>query len=102
MQYVYAAELSALAENEPLPLALDGAQLALYLVEGEVYATSNICTHQKVLLSDGYMEDGCIECPQHEGRFDVRTGHVVCSPPTEPLKTYPVRIEGLKVLVGFE
>ena len=41
------------------------------------------------------IEDGdgkVIECPLHQGRFDIRNGKVLCSPPTKPLTTYPVRI----------
>ncbi|HEY0296235.1 MAG TPA: non-heme iron oxygenase ferredoxin subunit [Bordetella sp.] len=99
MSYLYAADLSSLAEDDAHPVDLQGLQLALYLVEGRVYATSNICTHQKVLLSDGFMEDGCIECPLHAGRFDVRTGAALCEPATQPLKVFPVRIEDNRVMV---
>jgi nitrite reductase/ring-hydroxylating ferredoxin subunit len=71
---------------------VDGHRIALYVVDDEVYATSNICTHQFALLSDGYQENGEIECPLHQGRFDVRSGKALCSPLTVDLATYQVEV----------
>ena len=74
---------------------------ALYRVDGEYYATDNFCTHAEAMLSDGAL-DGCmVECPLHAGRFDVRTGKAQGDPVDEDLKTYPVRREGDRVLIGL-
>jgi naphthalene 1,2-dioxygenase system ferredoxin subunit len=43
-----------------------------------------------------------IECPLHQGRFDVRTGKGLCSPITKDIATYPVKIEDGHVFVGVE
>ena len=51
-------------------LVLKERPVALVRSGGEWHALHNICTHQFALLSDGYVEDGCIECPLHQGRFD--------------------------------
>ena len=61
-------------DDEVIPVAAGDKQLALYRSEGEFYASDNVCTHAYALLSDGYLEDGCIECPLHQARFDIRTG----------------------------
>jgi nitrite reductase/ring-hydroxylating ferredoxin subunit len=50
-------------------------------------------------MSDGYLEDGVIECPLHQARFDVRTGRVLSGPTDVPLATYPVRLEEDRLLV---
>ncbi len=76
-------------------------QIALYRDKGEFFATSNVCTHQYALLSDGYFEDGCIECPLHQGSFDVRTGKAQCAPVTEDIKVYPLRVEGDDLLADI-
>ena len=73
----------------------------MYRSAGEFFATDNVCTHAYALLSDGYLEDGCIECPLHQARFDIRTGQALCAPATLDLKTYPVKVEGEDVLVGI-
>jgi 3-phenylpropionate/trans-cinnamate dioxygenase ferredoxin subunit len=58
-----------------------------------------VCTHQYALLSEGYVEDGCIECPLHQGRFDLKTGAALGAPVTEPVRVYRVRAEDGKYYV---
>lgn len=76
-------------------------EFALYLVNGEVFATSNRCTHGGARLSDGYLEGHLIECPLHQGLFDIRTGEVRGPPCTRRLRVYPARLEGDSVLIGL-
>jgi naphthalene 1,2-dioxygenase system ferredoxin subunit len=80
---------------------VDGREIALYEVEGEVFATDNLCTHGAARLSDGFLEGREIECPFHQGRFDVCTGKAMCAPLTQDLRVYPVRIENNRVLVNI-
>ena len=61
-----------------------------------------MCTHATGLLADGWVEDGEIECPLHQARFDIRTGKALCEPATEDLRTYPVKVEGGDVLIDLE
>ena len=74
--------------------------VALYNIDGEIFATHNICTHAHALLSDGWLEDDIIECPLHGGRFEVKTGKGLGAPIICDLKTLPVRIEGNMVKVN--
>jgi naphthalene 1,2-dioxygenase system ferredoxin subunit len=67
-------------------------RVALYQAGGEYYATSLMCTHGQASLADGYLEGHIIECPLHQGQFDIRTGEAVASPCYEPLQTFPVRL----------
>jgi p-cumate 2,3-dioxygenase ferredoxin component len=73
----------------------DGTLVALYRVEGRIYATADTCTHGGSSLSEeGRLEGHIIECAWHSGRFDIRTGEVCASPCTVPLRTYAVSIVG--------
>jgi naphthalene 1,2-dioxygenase system ferredoxin subunit len=90
--WVRAASRSDLPEGEVLGVEIAGRSLALYDVEGEVFATDNICTHAYARLSDGWLDGDLIECPLHAARFNVRTGRVLDPPATEDLKSYPVRV----------
>ena len=99
MAWHEAADEAKLGEDEALALAIGPAKIALCRSGGEVYAVDNVCTHQYALLSDGFVEDGCIECPLHQGRFDLKTGAALCAPVTEPVRVYPVRREGGKIYV---
>ncbi len=76
-----------------------GQELALFRVGDDLYATDNLCTHGHARLCEGFVEGHEIECPLHQGRFDLKTGEATCAPCTEPIKTYPIRIEGGRVLV---
>ncbi|MGE4239422.1 non-heme iron oxygenase ferredoxin subunit [Ramlibacter sp.] len=85
-----------------LGVVAEGVPIALYRIDGNVYATSNICTHATAAMSDGFLEGDCIECPLHQAVFHVPTGEVRGGPADEPLKTYPVRVEGDDVLVDLD
>ncbi len=66
--------------------------LAVYRVKGQFYATQDVCTHEHAYLSDGIVVDCVVECPFHQGRFDVRTGAALGAPVIVPLKTFPVKV----------
>ena len=86
-------------EEDVIGVAAAGKDLALYSVEGQVYATDNICTHGHARLCDGFLEGFEIECPLHQGKFDIRDGRPMCEPVTEAVRSYPVKIEGGRVFV---
>ena len=77
-----------------------GRTFAIYRSpEDEYFCTDGLCTHQAVPLEDGLVIEHEIECPMHNGRFDYRTGKALRAPACEDLATYPVRVEGGRVLV---
>jgi len=99
--WIKVAQVGDVEEDESLALEVNGTQLALHFTEGEYFITDNVCTHQYALLSDGYIEDGCVECPLHQAKFDLRTGKVLCDPATVDINTYPVKTEGDDILVAL-
>lgn len=88
-------------EGEVMAVNVQGKEIALYEVQGELYATDNLCTHGAARLSDGFLEGREIECPFHQGRFDVCTGKALCAPLTENIRVYSVRIENKRVFVNM-
>ena len=66
----------------------DGRVLAVYRVDGEVYATDDLCSHGDASLADGEIEDGKIVCPYHMGSFCIRTGEPTGAPCSVPIRTY--------------
>ena len=100
--WVMAASVDEVPEGDVIGCAPDGRDIALYSVDGEIYATDNICTHAHARLCEGFLEGHEIECPMHQGKFDVRTGKAMCPPVTEDIRTYPVRIDDGKVYVAIE
>ena len=86
-------------DDNAVGLQVAGRDIALYKVEGRVFATDNTCTHGRARLCDGFLEGYEIECPLHQATFDIRTGKAQCAPATKDLVTYPVKVEGDDVLV---
>ncbi|UIF87557.1 non-heme iron oxygenase ferredoxin subunit [Cupriavidus sp. UYPR2.512] len=99
--WIEAALLSDVPQDDVIAVAVQGQEIALYGVDGDVYATDNICTHGHARLCEGFLEGHEIECPLHQGRFDIRNGAAMCAPLTESIRTYPVRIEGDKVYLDL-
>jgi nitrite reductase/ring-hydroxylating ferredoxin subunit len=75
------------------------APLAVYRLDGEFFATDDVCTHGAASLADGFVEDGQVECPYHAGRFDIRTGQPTGHPCTVALQVYKVVTQGSQVFV---
>ena len=82
--------------------SIRGLPLAVYEVSGAYFVTLDRCTHARARLSEGYLEGFLIECPLHQGLFDVRTGEVKGPPCTKPLRTFAVRCEGEDLLVSLK
>jgi 3-phenylpropionate/trans-cinnamate dioxygenase ferredoxin subunit len=79
-----------------------GVSLAIYRLEDDrFFATSGLCTHEKVHLANGLVMGRVIECPKHNGRFDIPTGQAKGAPACINLKTYPVKVEAGRVFVDL-
>jgi nitrite reductase/ring-hydroxylating ferredoxin subunit len=99
-QWVRVASKTEVPENSVIGVRVGKLDLAVYHLEGDEFrATENVCTHEYAQLSDGWLENGEIECPLHAGRFDVRTGKPLCPPVEKDLPVYELRVEGGDLLV---
>jgi nitrite reductase/ring-hydroxylating ferredoxin subunit len=94
MAWTKVAARTELEQLSPLVVDVAGEEVALYWLDGQAFATSNVCTHAFARLSDGFIDGGCIECPIHQAQFDIRTGAVIAGPASDPIKTYPCRVAG--------
>jgi nitrite reductase/ring-hydroxylating ferredoxin subunit len=73
--YVKVCSLNELSENIGKRFYIDGTDIAIYKLKGEVYAVNNICPHQRsALMYDGFIENGCVVCPVHGWMFSLETG----------------------------
>jgi nitrite reductase/ring-hydroxylating ferredoxin subunit len=98
--WVRVAAKSDVAEGACPGVRVGDKDVALYhLPGGEFHATDNVCSHEFALLSDGWLENGCIECPLHAAQFDVRTGKALSAPADEDIAVYPLKVEGDDLLV---
>lgn len=88
--------------GETRRVAAGGETIALYNVDGAIYATDDICSHAEASLSDGWLEDYEITCPLHGAVFDVTTGKPLSLPATKPVRTFPVRLDGDDIYIDME
>jgi naphthalene 1,2-dioxygenase system ferredoxin subunit len=100
--WVTAANRGKLGDGDVLGVVIAGRDIALYELDGTLYATDDICTHAYAKLSDGWLNGREIECPLHAGRFDIKTGRATSPPCTDPVKAYPVRIVGDEIQVKLD
>jgi len=89
--YTKICRISDLIEKIGKRFLVDDVDIAIFKVNGVVYALSNICPHQKTqLIYDGFVEDGIITCPAHGWQFDLATGKIPGS--TAGLTSYKVKV----------
>lgn len=81
-------------EEDVMRFDLGDRTFAVYNTEKGFYATDGICTHEDQHLADGLVIGTVIECPLHQGRFDIISGKAKSAPVCVDLKTYPVKVEG--------
>jgi nitrite reductase/ring-hydroxylating ferredoxin subunit len=97
MQWHAVAEVSHLIAEEMIAVRFADQHVLVYRTATGVYATGRRCTHQGADLLRGFLDGDVIECPVHQGRFDLRTGAALNAPACEPLQTYEVRINDGRV-----
>ncbi len=93
-EWTQVANADDVPEQGTLAVTLATEPVCLYKLDGEVFATHDICSHGNANLSEGFVVEGQIECPFHQGMFDIRTGEATAAPCNLAIKTYPAKVEG--------
>jgi naphthalene 1,2-dioxygenase system ferredoxin subunit len=75
-------------------MKIEGVQIGLFLVDGEIYAIDDICSHGNARLSEGDVEGFEVECPLHAGLFDIRSGKALTAPLTRDVRSHRIRRDG--------
>lgn len=100
-KWIPAFETDSLSVNDIAPFEYKNTNYAIYRLEDGYYASSGKCTHAGALLAKGLVIDERIECPAHQGRFDIRSGKATHSPASDHLKTYPVKVRDGFLFIGL-
>lgn len=99
--YVEVLKTHQLEESKGTTVYVNERDLALYKYEGQFYALDNTCLHRGGQLGDGTMDGPNVICPLHGWDYDVKTG-VSRYEPKEVIATYPVTVEGDRVLIDAD
>lgn len=92
------ANIDEVKEGRGKCVVVDGKEIALFKVDGQVCAISNVCPHQKFSkLYEGVVENGIVTCPMHGWAYDIKTGISVNA--SGRVKTFAVEVKNRKVFV---
>lgn len=80
--------------GKAIRVEVDGSPVAVFNVNGTLFAIAAKCTHVGGPLETGSVSGTVVTCPLHGSRFDLRTGAVALGPATRPVRTYRVWVEG--------
>jgi nitrite reductase (NADH) small subunit len=96
--WVRAASVNDVPVGQGRGVSVEGKDVGLFNVDGDIFAIDNVCPHRGAPLSDGRMEGSQIVCPWHGWAFDVRSGGLVMDP-GRCQRTFPVEKRGTDVYV---
>ena len=98
-EYASVAKTGDIAQGKLSRFEVNGTEVAVANVEGSFYAFGDVCTHAQCSLAEGELDGTTVTCPCHGSQFDVTTGAVQNPPATEPVPSFPVRVEGDSITI---
>ncbi len=98
-EFVKVAQTSDLNPGEKMLVDYDDEEVGLFNIEGQIYAISDVCTHDDGPLVEGKLDGDCIVCPRHGARFNVKTG-AQTMPAFSPVPLYQVKVEGPDIYIA--
>jgi len=109
MTFQAVAPVDELTDDAALAVEVESAggdevPVAIIQIDNELFAVHDECSHGKVRLSEGDVDARkcVIECWLHGSAFDLRTGAAKTLPATQPIATYPCKIDEGQVWVDVD
>lgn len=100
--YVTVAPASELSSGERMVVQIGRVWVAIFNVDGQLYAIQDVCTHDDGPLAEGKLIGCEIECPRHGARFDLRDGRVTAPPALVPAPVFDVRVVDAQIQVSIK
>ena len=76
-----------------------GKEVALFNVDGTIYALDDACAHAGASLGSGKLRGGFVTCPGHGFQYDVRSGFCASISGLR-VASYPVKVVDGKIMVA--
>lgn len=99
--YIKVAAVQEIPENERLFIEINDLPIVIFSLNGEYFATGDICSHDRGPIGEGQIEGYEVICPRHGARFDIRTGKVTRFPAASDIPSYPIKIEDGYLYLGI-
>lgn len=97
-EFVFVARKSEMPSDRGIVRTINDHEIAVFFIDGRVYAVSNICPHQhSPLLAQGIIEDLTVTCPLHGWTYSLETGKMVSG--SGGIRIYAAKLEGDDVYV---
>lgn len=98
---VFAAKVSEVPNFGKKVITVNGQEILLLNVKGEIFACENDCPHQGSPMQAGIVKDGHLSCPRHGFRFDLKSG-ICLDNPAYTLKIFPVQLQGDEIMLQLD
>ena len=98
---VFVAALSDVPDGGNRAFDVDGESILICRTKSGIFAAANKCSHAESALEGGIMKGSFLFCPLHGARFDLRDGSTKGQLTKTPIRTYPVRLDGERILVDL-
>lgn len=92
-------DAGSISDGERKLVVVDGTEVALFNVDGVIYAINNRCPHRNGPLICGYIDGRGIKCPMHGWRYDLATGE---SERPAKATVYPVDVAGAGIFITID
>jgi NAD(P)H-dependent nitrite reductase small subunit len=102
MPWYRVAAIDDVKPDMPVAVTIGAGQLAVYRIGDTFHAMEDVCPHAYALLSTGFIEDDCVECPLHSAKFHILTGKCLAPPANRDLTTFPVKVEADDIFVELQ
>ena len=99
--WILACAADDIDEEDLIRFDHDQKTFCIYHTTQGYFATDGMCTHEDEHLEFGMVIDNVIECPLHQGRFDIPTGEALSAPVCVDLKTWPVKVEDGNIFLNL-
>ena len=97
-EWIVACDFESVAANDVVRFDSEGQTFAVIkLADGRCSVINGLCTHGKAHLAEGFVDGTTIECPKHNGRFNVLSGEPVASPVRVATTVYETRVNSDKI-----
>ncbi len=102
LHFIALAKTADVPENRVSCVEINGHYVVLSQVQGEFYAVQNKCSHAEQSFDTGRVRGHKLLCPLHGAIFDIRDGSVLSAPAFQPIKSYPLKVNGEDILICLD
>lgn len=105
MAWFKVGQTTSMSDGGLVKANVNNEEILIMKIKDNYYATSCYCTHEDYDLSEGFIDEGKLICPNHFATFEPYDGSVA-NPPEgaddiPPLKSYKTKVENNEIFVDL-